>query len=119
LLDVKDRYGGIDSLLFWPTYTNIGVDDRSQFDLFLAMPGGLPGVRTVVDQLHASGVKVLLPYNPWDLGTRRDAQHRDDATLLDELILAVDADGFNGDTMGSVPQVGGNRTTMHAHDACL
>lgn len=69
--DVNTRYGGVDSILMWPTYTNIGTDARSQYDLFSAMPGGLPGVRAAVDQLHAAGVKVLLPYNPWDTGTRR------------------------------------------------
>ena len=69
--DVDARYGGVDSILMWPTYTNIGTDARSQFDLINAMPGGLPGVRAVVDELHKAGVKVLLPYNPWDGGTRR------------------------------------------------
>jgi hypothetical protein len=52
--------------------------------------------------LQAAGVKVLLPYNPWDHGTRRG--NGDDATLLDTLITDVDADGFNGDTMGSIPE---------------
>ena len=28
--DVNARYGGVDSILMWPTYTNIGIDDRSQ-----------------------------------------------------------------------------------------
>jgi hypothetical protein len=51
--------------------TNIGIDDRSQFDLFEAMPGGIAGVRRVVDELHALGIKVLIPYNPWDVGTAR------------------------------------------------
>ena len=44
-------------MLMWPTYTNIGVDDRSQFDLFVAMPGGLPAVKDAVTQLHAHGIK--------------------------------------------------------------
>lgn len=56
----------------------------------------------MVDELHAAGVKVLLPYNPWDHGTRRG--ECDDACLLDTLIKDVNADGFNGDTMGSIPQ---------------
>ena len=28
--DVSTRYGGIDSMLIWPTYTNLGADDRNQ-----------------------------------------------------------------------------------------
>jgi hypothetical protein len=54
------------------------------------------------------GVLHFPPYcfsdNPWDLGTRRDAGGRDDATLLDTLIRTVGADGFNGDTMGTIPE---------------
>ena len=46
--------------------------DRSQFDMFRYMPGGLDMLRNVTAQLHARGVKVLWPYNPWDTGTRRE-----------------------------------------------
>jgi hypothetical protein len=133
--DVSTRYGGIDSLLMWPTYTNIGADDRSQFDLFEAMPGGIKRVRQIVEELHAAGVKVLIPYNPWDEGTLRcrpggatcggnanltaetsknssycdgpaTSQHPGfcDARIMDSLIQEMDADGFNGDTMGIVPK---------------
>lgn len=35
------------------------------------MPGGVPGIRAMVDELHRAGVKALWPYNPWDTGTSR------------------------------------------------
>ena len=101
LQDLNDRYGGIDSLLMWPTCTllnsnlapcpsrlariraharldslaltgprptdtNIGIDDRNQFELVEAMPSGIPGLKSFIDELHAAGVHVLWPYNPWD-----------------------------------------------------
>ena len=179
--DVKRRYGGVDSLLMWPTYTNIGcvvrhhvrtishgflspispltrrggtlylvlmltsmwcffssflllaircdgrftgfrADDRSQFDLFEAMPGGLAGVRSVIDELHAAGIKVLIPYNPWDIGTRRCGDGGTcggsvnaaatgvcngaacDAMIITSLLKQLDGDGFNGDTMANVAE---------------
>ncbi len=57
----------LDSLLMWPTYPHLGIDDRNQFDLFRVMPGGLEGLRKVTEQLHQRGVRVLWPYNPWYL----------------------------------------------------
>jgi hypothetical protein len=66
LASLREQYGGIDSVLIWPTYTNIGADDRNQFELVEAMPSGIPGLKSFIDELHAAGVHVLWPYNPWD-----------------------------------------------------
>jgi hypothetical protein len=65
LADLNKRFGGIDRAVLWPTYTNLGVDDRNQFTLTRSLPGGIAGLRVVVDQLHKRGVHVLWAYNPW------------------------------------------------------
>jgi formylglycine-generating enzyme required for sulfatase activity len=110
LEDLTKRYGGIDSVLIWPTYPNIGVDDRNQFDLIRDMPGGIDGLRAMVSDLHAHGVRVLFPYNPWDLGTRPEGAP--DWETIAHLMAAIGADGINGDTMGAVPLI--FRTTSDA-----
>ena len=53
---------GADAVLLWPTYENIGLDDRSQISLYEALPGGFEGMTNLTDQLHAHGVKVLWAY---------------------------------------------------------
>ena len=70
--DLKTRYGGIDAVLLWPVYPQLGVDDRNQFDMWRCMPGGLDGVANLTAQFHNHGVKVLWPELPWDRGTRRE-----------------------------------------------
>ena len=49
-----------DAVLVWPTYPNMGIDDRNQLDLIRSMPGGIPGVRQMVADFHRRGVRVLL-----------------------------------------------------------
>ncbi len=99
--DLDRRYGGIDSVLVWPVYPNLGVDDRNQYDLFHDLPGGVAGIRTFVADFHARGVKVLFPFLPWDQGTRDTGTP--DALAIAREVADVGADGMNGDTMDGLP----------------
>ena len=100
--DLESRYGGIDSVLLWYVYPNIGIDDRNQFDLVRDLPGGLDGLRSVVAEFHERDVKVFLPTMPWDYGTREPGRPHWEA--IAELVEAVGADGINGDTYNGVPR---------------
>src|SRR5262245_49562965 len=98
--DVTKRYGGIDAVLLWPVYPNIGIDDRNQHDMHRDLPGGVKGVRAMIDDFHRHGVKVLFPTMPWDTGTRPAGKPLAEATL--DVIKEFGADGINGDTMPGI-----------------
>ena len=103
--DLNKRYGGIDKALIWPTYTQIGIDDRNTWDLIRTLPGGVEGLAKVVDQLHERGVKVLWPYHPWDHSTRdQEKNNVTDFVSMAEVLRDTHADGFNADTMSHVPK---------------
>ena len=101
LADLDKRYGGIDAVLVWATYPNMGIDDRNQLEMVESMPGGVEGVRQMVADFHRRGVRVLFPMMMWDEGTREPAQPWPDA--LAALMKQIGADGVNGDTQDGVP----------------
>ncbi|HXR39603.1 MAG TPA: SUMF1/EgtB/PvdO family nonheme iron enzyme [Terracidiphilus sp.] len=100
--DLDTRYGGIDSVLVWSTYPNMGVDDRNQLQMVESMPGGGEGVRQMVAGFHRRGVRVLFPMMMWDEGTHEPSQPWPEA--IASLMKQIDADGINGDTQDGVPQ---------------
>jgi gamma-glutamyl hercynylcysteine S-oxide synthase len=102
LSDLDQRYGGIDSVLVWPVYPNIGVDDRNEYDLFHDLPGGIAGIKSFVDDFHRHGVHVLFPVTLWDQGTRKE--DKPDPEALASELAEVGADGVNGDTLRGVPE---------------
>lgn len=101
LADLQKRYGGIDAVLIWHTYPNLGIDSRNQYDLLRDMPGGIAGVKQMVSNFHRHGVHVLFPVMLWDQGTRDEGKLNWEATA--ELMAQIGADGINGDTLQELP----------------
>ncbi|MGD0089182.1 MAG: SUMF1/EgtB/PvdO family nonheme iron enzyme, partial [Planctomycetota bacterium] len=99
--DLEKRYGGIDSVLLWPVYPNVGIDNRNQHDLLRDMPGGYPGVKLMLEDFHRRNVRVLFPVMPWEAGTRVEVPLWEAAA---QAMKAIGADGINGDTMGGLPR---------------
>ena len=99
--DLQKRYGGIDAVLIWPTYPNMGIDNRNQHDMIRSMPGGVSGVKQMIADFHRRGVRVLFPMMMWDQGTRDPEMPWPYAIAT--LMAEVGADGVNGDTQDGVP----------------
>ena len=99
--DLEKRYGGIDAVLVWSTYPNMGIDDRNQHDMVRSMPGGVAGVQQMVADFHRRGVRVLFPMMMWDQGTRDPGMPWPQA--IAEFMKQLNADGINGDTQDGVP----------------
>ena len=92
LADAEERFGGFDGVVLWHAYPVIGIDDRNQWDYYREVPG----LRALVDALHAAGVRVFADYNPWDTGTRRTGS---DADELAAVVRDLDVDGVFLDTL--------------------
>src|SRR5258706_13439356 len=99
--DLEKRYGGIDAVLIWPTYPNMGIDNRNQHDMIRSMPGGVLGVKQMVADFHRRNVRVLFPMMMWDQGTRDSGVSWPDA--IASVMAEIGADGINGDTQDGVP----------------
>ncbi len=100
--DLEKRYGGIDAVLIWSTYPNMGMDDRNQQDMVRSMPGGVEGAKKMIADFHRRGVKVLFPMMMWDQATRDPGEPWPKA--IAGFMKELGADGINGDTQDGVPQ---------------
>jgi hypothetical protein len=89
------NFGGYDYMLLWHDYPRMGIDDRDQFDMYEDLPGGLEGLRKMVDKAHARDVQVFIPYKPWDIMKGRKDHFKQEARIS----KAIGADGVFLDTM--------------------
>jgi gamma-glutamyl hercynylcysteine S-oxide synthase len=117
IAETEARIGPIDSVLIWHVYPNLGIDDRNQFDMLRDLPGGIPGLRRMVDQFHSHGVKVFFPFLIWDTGTSDEGVAS--STAMAALMKDIDADGINFDTLETVPPQFRQASDAIAHPLAL
>ena len=115
--DLEKRYGGIDSVLIWHTYPNIGIDNRNQYDLLRDMPGGVEGLKQMINDFHRRGVRVLFPVMLWDQGTRDVGIPNWEATA--KAMAEIGADGINGDTLDGIPHAFRTASDQTGHPIAL
>jgi len=101
LLKSGEDFGGYDTVTIWNSYPHLGVDKRSQWDYYDDFPGGRQALKEMVDEFHKHGVKVFLPFLPWDRGY--DESTRTMSDNLAKLIEDTGADGVHLDTMETLP----------------
>ncbi|MFP7696738.1 formylglycine-generating enzyme family protein [Trueperella sp. LYQ143] len=92
LADARQRLGGLDAVVLWHAYPVIGLDDRNQWDYYRQ----IPGLKELIAQFHAAGVRVGVDYNPWDTQTRRG---KADVEELAALVADLGADAVFLDTL--------------------
>jgi formylglycine-generating enzyme required for sulfatase activity len=102
----RKQFGGFDAYIFWPFWPRAGYDDRSQFEHYADLPGGIPGLTHEIDQLHKHSVHVFLSYCHWsesDRDSSPKAMQRSYAEFAN-LACEVKADGALMDLMSKTPE---------------
>jgi len=106
LAAAEKQFGGYDIYMIWPFWPRAGLDPRYQFDHFEDMPGGLAGLREVIQQARAEhGTRFIIAHCIWSETARDDspaavsASHR----RLVETAVALDADGVIMDVSAVTP----------------
>lgn len=96
----EDKYGGVDVVVLWPTYPQLGFDNRDQFEFYKNLPGGVSALKSLAGELHNMGKKLMIAYNPWD-NIARNTGKRDEDELL-KMVEQIGADGVYLDTISIV-----------------
>lgn len=92
-----DLFGGYDVYALWPTWPRLGLDHRTQWQLYEDLPRGLSKVKELAEFARHNGTRFFISFNPWDTYARQT----DPVMGLSRMIRLTTADGVVLDTRGS------------------
>lgn len=69
----RHHFGGNDHYMVWSGWPVIGLDQRNQFDLTRALPGGIARQKEITTHYKQQGTHIFTHFNPWDLPASSDA----------------------------------------------
>lgn len=101
LLKQGEEFGGYDTVCFWNQYPRLGVDDRDQWDFHSQLPFGREDEKRAIEEFHSRGVKVLMPFIPWDQHPDKSSNKNGDEFA--GLLADTGADGYQLDTLSVLP----------------
>lgn len=70
--NIQKNFGGDDFMILWTGFPVLGLDQRNQWDLIRAMPGGVAQLRKISDNGLKEGMHLMTNYTPWDLPASYD-----------------------------------------------
>ena len=97
LKEGRDLFGGYDVYALWPTWPRLGLDHRTQWQLYEDLPRGVSKLREMAEFARHNGTRFFISFNPWDTY----AQQEDPEEGLARMIRLTSADGVVLDTRGS------------------
>ncbi len=97
LKEGKDLFGGYDVYALWPTWPRLGLDHRTQWQLYEDLPRGTSKIKELAEFARHNGTRFFISFNPWDTY----AQRVDPVEGLSRMIRLTTADGVVLDTRGS------------------
>jgi len=96
----RQTFGGFDMYTLWPGWPRLGLDERSQWEIYESLPGGFEKLSSLSNDAEKLNTNFFVTYYPWD----HPLQKESDVLPLSALIEKTDARGVFVDSRSSAPE---------------
>ncbi len=96
----RKTLGGFDIYTLWPGWPRLGLDERSQWEIYESLPGGFDKLSALSNAAKNLNTNFFVTYYPWD----HPLQSESDVLPLSSLIEKTNARGVFVDSRSSAPE---------------